>query len=151
MAFDAFGKLIRLPLFSRNQSPVRAWDVVAWWESRRIPYNLIVGAAGIASGVIILATAYVTEKIIGEAIGLPDPPFFAIIAVVLYGIMANVCFTGGWILELLSRRMWGTRAEAFGEIAFTWGTFGSVLLTLLPAAVIVILGLYGVLTHRGYP
>jgi hypothetical protein len=25
----------------------------------------------------------------------------------------------GWILELLGRRIWETRAEAFGEIAFT--------------------------------
>jgi len=64
-------------------------------------------------------------------------------------IMANVCFTGGWILELLSRRLWGPRAEAFGEIAFTWGTLCSVLLTLTPAALTVVIGTCRILA-RGW-
>jgi hypothetical protein len=123
--------------------------VIAWWESRRLPYNLIVGAVGITSGVIIFATAYVTEHLVGEAVGLPDPPFFAVVAAILYGVMANICFTGGWMLELLSRRLWGPRAEAFGEIAFTWGTIGSVFLTLAPAGIIVIAGIYSILVHGG--
>jgi hypothetical protein len=147
MIFDAIKKLLRQPLFSRNRVPERPWDVISWWESRRIPYNIIVGAAGIASGLIILITAYVTEHMIGVAIGLPDPPIFAIIAAVLYGVMANLCFTGGWILELLIRRIWGERTDAFGEIAFTWGTLGSVILTLLPAVVIALAGIYSIVTH----
>jgi hypothetical protein len=95
----------------------------------------------------MLITGFVTDHIIGEAIGVPGSPFFAIVAVIVYGIMANICFTGGWILELLSRRIWGTRAEAFGEIAFTWGTVGSVFLTLVPAGLTVVVGVYRIVAN----
>jgi hypothetical protein len=134
--------LARLRLFRRARPAHTDWDVIAWWESRRIPYNLIVGATGIASCAIVLLTAFVTENQIGDAIGLSGSPLFEILAVIIYGIMANICFTGGWILELLSRRIWKDRAEAFGEIAFTWGTLGSIVLTLIPAAVIAAVGIY---------
>jgi hypothetical protein len=147
MVDKALEMLTRLPLFRRARPPERTWDVIAWWESRRIPYNLIVGAAGIASAIVMLLTGFVTEHIVGEAIGVPGSPFFAMVAVIVYGIMANICFTGGWILELFSRRIWGTRAEAFGEIAFTWGTLCSVLLTLIPAALTVLVGAYRILAN----
>jgi hypothetical protein len=137
----------RWSLFRRARPPERSWDVIAWWESRRIPYNLIVGASGIASAIVMLMTGFVTEHIVGEATGTPGSPFFAMVAVIVYGIMANICFTGGWVLELLSRRIWGTRAEAFGEIAFTWGTLGSVLLTLVPAGLTVVVGTYRILAN----
>jgi len=148
MILDAFARLVDRPLFSRDYPMNRDWDVVAWWEVRRLPYNLIVGTAGVISSVAILATAYVTEKFVGETIGLPDPPMFAVAAAIFYGLMANICFTGGWILELVSRRIWGLRSAAFGEIAFVWGTLGSVLLTLTPAAIIVLAGAYAIVTHR---
>jgi hypothetical protein len=147
MLYKALETLTRWRLFRRERSPERAWDVIAWWESRRIPYNLIVGATGIASAIVMLLTGLVTEHVVGEAIGVPGSPLFAIIAVIFYGIMANICFTGGWIIELLSRRTWGTRAEAFGEIAFTWGTLCSVLLTLVPAALTVAVGAYRILAN----
>jgi hypothetical protein len=142
MVYKALKMLTRWPLFRRERPSERTWDIVAWWESRRISYNLIVGAAGIASAIVMLITGFVTEHVVGEAIGVPGSPFFAIVAVIVYGIMANICFTGGWILELVSRRIWGTRAEAFGEIAFTWGTLCSVLLTLVPAAITVVVGAF---------
>jgi hypothetical protein len=145
MLYKALETLTRWSLFRRARPPERNWDVIAWWESRRIPYNLIVGAAGISSAIIMLITSLVTENFIGEAIGVPGSSLFAIIAVAFYAVMANVCFTGGWVLELLSRRIWGARAEAFGEIAFTWGTLCSVLLTLVPAGITVLVGAIRVL------
>jgi uncharacterized membrane protein YeiB len=132
MLISALEALVRRPLFRRGRSPECSWDVIAWWESRRIPYNLIVGAAGIASAIVMLIMGFATEPVVGDNLG---SPLFAIFAVTMYGIMANICFTAGWVLELLSRRIWGTRAEAFGEIAFTWGTLASVIVTLIPAGV----------------
>jgi hypothetical protein len=84
MISEAVGKMIRLPLFSRPRQPERAWEVISWWESRRVPYNHIVGATGVASGVVILITRYATERVVGEAIGIPDSPFFALMAAFLY-------------------------------------------------------------------
>jgi hypothetical protein len=145
MFYKALEVLTRWSLFRRARPSERNWDVIAWWESRRIPYNLIVGATGIASAIIMLITGLVTEHFIGEAIGVPSSPFLVIPAVAVYAVMANICFTGGWVLELFSRRIWGARAEAFGEIAFTWGTLGSVLLTLVPAGLTVVVGTYRIL------
>jgi len=148
MFHSAIASLARYRLFQRAQKPRGAIDIILWWEARRIPYNLIVGSAGVISSILILGTAFLTERIVGEAIGLPDPPFFAIVAVIAYGVMANICFTVGWIAELVGRRVWGDRAEAFGEIAFTMGTIFSALLTLLPAALILSIGAYSILTRE---
>ncbi len=144
MSVIALDTLARWSLFRRARPPERSWDVIAWWESRRIPYNLIVGATGVASAIVMLIIGFVTGHVVGGGFG---SPLFAAFAVIIYGIMANICFTGGWILELLSRRIWGARAEAFGEIAFTWGTLGSVLLTLVPAVLTVVVGAYRVLSN----
>lgn len=114
---------------------------------RRVPYNVIVGVAGVVSGLFTLANAFVTERVLGEPIGLPDPPLFAVIAAIAYGVTANVCFTDGWITELLSRRVWGDRVEVFGEVAFTLGTIFSVLLTLLPAAFLLSVGAFKIVFH----
>jgi hypothetical protein len=134
-------------LFQRDGTHHGLWNVIFWWEARRLPYNVIVGLAGVLSGLLILGNAFVTERVLGEPIGLPDPPLFAVIAVIAYGVMANVCFTGGWIAELLSRRVWGDRVDAFGEAALTLGTIFSVLLTLLPAALIISISCFKMLFH----
>jgi hypothetical protein len=147
MFYKPIALITRQRLFLRTRPSPSNWDIIAWWESRRVPYNLIVGTAGITSAIIMLGTGYITEHLIGEAIGVPGSPFFAMLAVVAYGMIANICFTGGWALEIISRRVWGARAEAFGEIAFTWGTLCSVLLTLVPAALTMAVGTYSVLAH----
>ncbi len=109
------------------------WETIIWWEFRRIPYNIIVGLAGIVTSILMLLTALVCEKVIGEPIGMPDPPIILVLGVVLYGIAANICYTLGWVGELMAMKIWSDRIEAFGEAAFTLGTVGSVLLTLMPA------------------
>ena len=139
--------LSRSRLFRRAHSAERTRDVIAWWESRRVPYNFIVGTAGLVSAIIVLLTEIVTEHFVGEAIGAGASPLFEVFAIIIFGVMANICYTGGWILELLSRRIWQARAAAFGEIAFTWGTLCSVLLTLVPGAMAVVIGAYSIITH----
>jgi hypothetical protein len=134
-------------LFQRDGTHDGVWNVICWWEARRLPYNMIVGLAGALSGLLILGNAFVTERVLGEPIGLSDPPVFAVIAVIAYGVMANVCFTGGWIAELLSRRVWGGRVDAFGEVALTLGTIFSVLLTLLPSALIISISCFKMLFY----
>ena len=55
------------------------------------------------------------------------------VAIILYGFLANVCYTGGWITEYFVAAVWGKeRAKDFGQIAFALGLVGSVLLTTAP-------------------
>jgi len=136
-----------LRLFRRADGPMTAWQIVAWWEARRIPYNLLVGSSGIVSSLFCVVSAIIGEKFLGEPIGMPDPPLFAMFAAIAYGIMANVCFTGGWIAEIVAMRVWKDEAQHFGPISFMFGVIFSVALTLLPGIFIMgILGIY-LLSH----
>lgn len=89
----------------------------------------------------MVGVAFACERRGGAAIGLPDSPLFAIAGVLLYGIIANVCYTGGWITELLVARFWRADRSRFGPIAFTLGTGFSVFATLVPAAAVVVLAM----------
>jgi len=94
---------------------------------------MIVGATGLFTGAIMITGALICERVVGEPIGMPDPPIVAVIGVIVYGIMANLCFTGGWLVELFIAQAWGLRPARFGSIAFGLGLLGSVVITLLPA------------------
>jgi hypothetical protein len=108
--FALIQKILAWRLFSRRNEEASAFEIIKWWEVRRIPYNLVVGAAGIFTcGVTVLVEVVASEKF-GEPLGLPDPPIFALFAVIAYGIGANVCFTGGWTTELLVRKIWQEKA-----------------------------------------
>lgn len=124
----------RSRLFARRTTAPSTWAIVKWWELRRAPYNFIVGLTGIFGGGVSLALALAAERR-GIEVLFPDPPLFVILLVLLYGIAANICFTGGWVSEIVARRIWGARADAYGEISFCFGTVFSVLLTLFPSVV----------------
>lgn len=104
--------------------PRHAWAVVSWWESRRLLFNVAVGGAGLlALGVANLFAL------------LPPSswqPTFPGLAVVVYGIMANVCYSLGAPVDLLLRRLLGVRAAAAGPALFRYGFVFSLGLTLLP-------------------
>lgn len=128
---------IRTSSLGRRHSPLRsAWQVIGWWEARRIPFNLVVGTTGIATSAAILATGFVSELTLGVPIGLPDPPIFAILGVVVFAVGANACYTGGWVGELLVRRAWPEESEQFGTLMFTLGLPFAVVVTLSPAVLI---------------
>ncbi|MFM7817103.1 MAG: hypothetical protein ACKPGI_09055, partial [Verrucomicrobiota bacterium] len=104
---------------------------------------------GVVSCGVILAVAAIASELFDEPLGLPDPPILAVFGVLAYGIAANVCYTGGWIAEWIVRKVWRERAGAFGEISFVLGVFFSILLTLVPAA-FVVLALVIRLLHAGW-
>jgi hypothetical protein len=91
-----------------------------------------VGVAGLFTCAVTVA-AIASDKF-GEPLSLPDLPISAVLAVIAYGVGANVCYTGGWISEALVRKIWQERTGAFGQIAFVLGLVFSVLITLAPAA-----------------
>jgi len=125
-------------LFRRPPGELNAWQVIKWWELRRIPYNLIVGATGIVAVVIMATVAAICQARIGVPMGIPDPPIIAVFAAFVFGVMANVCFTLGWAVELGIAQVWGSVPTRFGELAFALGLLGSMLLALLPAVVTVV-------------
>jgi hypothetical protein len=93
--------------------------VILWWELRRPVYNVAVGISGTLSllAVLVIAPDY-----------FPEP-----LSAVAFGFLCNVCYTGGWITELLVRWWWPRLAQRFGPTALVSGFRFSVLVPwLLP-------------------
>ena len=100
--------------------------IFAWWESRRPTYNLIVGGAGL----ITLGTVQVVSMLPPHLpMHVPWP------VIVLYGALANVCYSFGFLFESLLARLWGDDVAPVGPTLFRQGLIFSVGLTLLPIGV----------------
>ena len=105
------------------RTPLR---LLRWWESKRLAYNLVVGGAGMVTlGVIALLRA------------LPGPLQHAFIpwpAIAIYGVLANACYSSGWVVKSLLQRWLKRDTYALGPALFRHGLVFSVGLTLFPAA-----------------
>jgi len=132
MIVDLLRALRASRLVKRDRDLESTWEIIWWWEARRIPFNIIVGVTGVVSSVAILIIAAVGERAMPNAQVLPDPPIFLLVPVILFGVMANVCYTGGWIVELLVKYAWPAEPNGFGTLSFTLGVVFAVLVTLLP-------------------
>jgi hypothetical protein len=103
-------------------------STLLWWESRRLTYNKAVGSAGL----VTLTGCSLLLLVVGEGIVWHE----LLAGVVVYGVLANVCYTGGWLVELFARRVWGREAPYMGPWLFREGLIFSVGLTLFPLLVL---------------
>ncbi|MBW7932313.1 MAG: hypothetical protein H3C62_01615 [Gemmatimonadaceae bacterium] len=107
--------------------PRGPFDVIWWWERRRLTFNVCVGTAGLATlGSMLLLHP------MGVRLFL-EPGIYA--AVALYGVAANACFTAGWAVDLVLRKQLGIRAPDIAPALLRYGFVFSVGLTLLPIPV----------------
>jgi len=104
------------------------WDGIRWWETRRLVFNLLVGMTGVIATAVFL--------LIGNAIVQPGEDFIEPLAligiVLLYGLMANVCYTLGWITELAWAKDDPAKGHDFRVRAFRAGLIFSIVLTTAP-------------------
>jgi hypothetical protein len=70
----------------------------------KVAFNLIVGSAGILSGIVVGVLAMGASIPLDSDFGLPDPPAFALVGMLLDGVMAN---TRGWLVVSSSRAAYG--------------------------------------------
>ena len=124
------------PEFERTQPAISAGEVIRWWESRRLFFNLVVGCTGLLTCCLLIVCAFMADSLVGEPIGMTDGPLLGIFLIVPYALIANICYTGGWISELLVRMTGKAQsAAAFGLKAFRVGVSFSIFVTLCPAAI----------------
>ena len=118
--------------------------MIGWWEARRIPFNLIVGIAGLLSCIAVglVSMESWSYSLFVRDSGLPDSPFMNLLVVIIYGIVANIFFTGGWVAELIIRKLWPTQADRFATLTYSLGVVFSVLLTLAPGIILGALGIF---------
>jgi hypothetical protein len=116
------------------------WEIIRWWELRRITYNAILFVIGIVS---ILTMEWLMGKVIPVGEDAVEP-FVLSVGVIVYAIMANLCYTLGWIVELGSRTLNPASARSRSKKLFLGGLWLSCLLTAAPFW----LGLVFWLVHR---
>jgi hypothetical protein len=79
-------------LFVQDDS---ALGPIAWWEIRRVPFNLAVGAVGVLS---MIAMALIGNATVPSGEDFVEP--FAILAgLSMAAVALNIWFTFGWIRE----------------------------------------------------
>jgi hypothetical protein len=119
-----------VPIPLNYQSPVEApmagWAIIRWWEYRRILYNgvmLIMGLLVIAAvwGISVLGK----QDVLGS-------PLFLVLDVIVYAFCANVCYTGGWILDLAWKEPDADAAARRRRGFFIAGLIFSCLITTVP-------------------
>jgi hypothetical protein len=104
-----------------------AISTISWWESRRLSFNVIVGGTGLFTLLVVRMISMIPP-------GLPRMDLAG--PVVAYGLMANVCYTFGWGIEVALKRLMGNRAPLIGPALFRQGVAFSVGLTLLPILIV---------------
>ncbi|NOT07293.1 MAG: hypothetical protein HOP28_03720 [Gemmatimonadales bacterium] len=112
--------------------PKSTWAVLQWWESRRLVYNLAVGTAGLLT-LTALSFLDALPPLLGG--GRFRPPFLFIVA---YGLLANLFFSAGPVVDALICRRWGPDFASLGPAIFRYGFAFAVGLTLLPIPMVLL-------------
>jgi hypothetical protein len=116
---------IRTPrFFKRAELSGSPWRIILWGEIRRIPFNLMVGAAGVFTSEFLFGSEMLSKNDFLDRI-LPDPPALATFG---HGVLANVCLTVGRIGELLANVIFKEQSRQFGEISLLFGVAFSILI-----------------------
>jgi hypothetical protein len=114
-------------------APRSVGGIVRWWEGRRLGYNLFMLPAGLT-----------TVGVLGIVLNLPpgappggtpmEPEFFT--ACLIYGVIANVCYSLGAVVESAAHLVFGRELLPVGPALWRMGLTFSLGLTLLPAMVL---------------
>lgn len=104
-----------------------ARSILGWWEGRRLAYNAMVGTAGLVSlGATDLMVAMPPGSNSG---GIP------LVAVLVVGILANVCYSLGPMAELAIEKVSRGRVLPTGPALYRMGLTFSVGLVMLPTLI----------------
>jgi hypothetical protein len=98
-----------------------------WWEARRLHFNLLVGGSGLVSLAVIRLVTWLPPS--------RHDQFLPLAAVVVFGVMANVCYTLGPVVEGVSEKLWGRKILPVGPTLFRMGLSFSMGLALLPSLI----------------
>jgi hypothetical protein len=115
-------------LFSIPSADATPWSIIKWWESRRVAYNLVVGVVGLGN---LIVFAYINDTLL-----VPYLPFqerkWELWSPLVFGVAANLLYTGGWFVEVITYGLMGRRTTRFAPVAFGIGLLFSVFLTFIP-------------------
>jgi hypothetical protein len=115
--------------FSRPSEPLSRLGIIAWWEIRRVPYNLIVGVVGIVSLLLFFLFIDLAHEL------KPGEDAIEPIAIVAAPFVINICYTIGWIVELLLSAIRRKASSPIGPVLLKLGVGFSLIIVLLPSVI----------------
>lgn len=114
-------------LFADPPAPVSTWQVIRWWEIRRLPFNLIVGVWG------LVALALLAARIHGAGVLKPGEDGVEPLALLFAPIAVNLCYTAGWLVDVPLRWIRPSFSPRFTPWLFRLGFGLSLFVVSLPA------------------
>jgi hypothetical protein len=125
-------KLLQVKTEDRN-----LFQVIFWWELRRILYNIIVLIAGILSLVIMIAATS------GRVYLEPGEDFFEPIMIPIFAFLCNMGYTLGWLTEVFIKR-----SATYGPKMFKRGLYFTLFWIFLPSTIWVIVALFDLIKKQ---
>lgn len=104
-------------------------DIIVWWEVRRIPYNLVVGVWGAICLLIFIWSVNASGHV------APGEDAIEPLLLPFLPIAVNICYTTGWPVEIVLRRLRSDLNPKLGEFLFRAGLVFSLAVISLPAVV----------------
>lgn len=115
-------------LFAAPAGERSAVDVILWWEVRRIAYNAVMAVVGLAGLLAFIALINASGEL------QPGEDAVEPLALLAVPIVANICYTAGWVMELTVRAT-GIRSNRTGPQLFAAGMMFSCAVVWIPAAI----------------
>jgi hypothetical protein len=117
-------------LITPPEEPTSPRDVIAWWERRRLIYNLVIGAIAVICFVVYYISI-TTTGVLEPGEDALEP--LALMAAPLMFILINVCYTAGWLLDAPVRLFIPSLSSRFTLWLFILGFAFSLLVVSFPA------------------
>jgi hypothetical protein len=114
-------------LFTSQGDSASEWQVILWWELRRIPYNLFIGVYGIIC-LMLFYWAITPTGVVQPGEDAVEP-----FAIILAPFVANACYTLGWLVELVARVLDPDLSPKFGPLLLKIGFGFSFIVISVPA------------------
>lgn len=114
-------------LFASPELPATPWRVVAWWEVRRIPFNLVVGTYG-ALCFAVFFWAITTSGHLQPGEDAVEP-----IALMAAPVGINALYALGWLVEVAVRLPMPDLSPRFGPLLLKLGFWFGLFLITVPA------------------
>jgi hypothetical protein len=117
-------------LFAAPPEPTSARDTIAWWERRRLAYNLLIGATAIVC-FAIYCVSITSTGVLEPGEDIVEP--VALMAAPLVVILINICYTAGWLVDAPLRSFFPSLSSRFTSRLFLLGFVFSLFVVSFPA------------------
>ena len=112
------------PLLKVKTEDRNVFQIIIWWELRRILYNIIVLICGILSLLIMMSAAS------GRVELEPGEDFYEPLMIPIFAVLCNFGYSLGWLTEIFIKR-----SLTYGTRMFKVGLYFTLFWVFLPTII----------------